>query len=233
MYTVLLDLDDTLYPERSYVRSGFQAVATALADNNRMRKQLEGKLMDLWKTHPTEVFDRFARMSDLKTLVHVPPALQLVRTYRDHEPKISLYRDAMPVMDLLRSNGCKLGIITDGRSRGQWAKLEALGLISVVDSVVVTDDLGPNRRFWKPHVLPFIVALDEVGGSPERAVYVGDNPAKDFHGPKQLGMRSVRIDRADALRLFSDTDRSSWESADEIVQNLYQFVSVLEQWQWI
>lgn len=41
--------------------------------------------------------------------------------------------------------------------------------------------------------------LDEFGIMPAQAVYIGDNVEKDFKGPKDLGMLSIRIARNDGI----------------------------------
>jgi putative hydrolase of the HAD superfamily len=34
---------------------------------------------------------------------------------------------------------------------------------------------------------------DALGAAPERCIYIGDNPAKDFRAPKALGWRTLRV----------------------------------------
>ena len=48
------------------------------------------------------------------------------------------------------------------------------------------------QRRWK---IPF-----------EQLLYVGDNSAKDFQAPKQLGMRSAYFKNADGLYFVSDAE---------------------------
>ena len=64
--------------------------------------------------------------------------------YRFHQPKIHFYDGVLELLQTLRADGYKLGIITDGRPEGQRAKIKALGLEELVDFIIVTDDT-PDR----------------------------------------------------------------------------------------
>jgi putative hydrolase of the HAD superfamily len=96
------------------------------------------------------------------------------------------------MLSLLREKGISLGIITDGLALVQRNKLNALQLDSMVDVIICTDAMG--REYWKPSEIPFLAALESLGGvSPRDAVYVADDVKKDFIAPRELGMSSIRI----------------------------------------
>jgi putative hydrolase of the HAD superfamily len=69
--------------------------------------------------------------------------------------------------------------------------MEALDLDRFFDAIVFTDDLG--REAWKPSPEPFVIIADRLGIRAPEAVYIADNPLKDFLGPRSLGMRTIRI----------------------------------------
>ena len=102
---VLLDLDDTLYPERDFVRGGFQAAAALVADASRIRSPLTASsLFNLFWQHFEQglrgsVFD--AVLSQLN--IPRDPTLidELVRAYRSHEPQLTLFLDADRVLKIL------------------------------------------------------------------------------------------------------------------------------------
>lgn len=237
MYAVLFDLDDTLYPERAYVRSGFRAVAQSIVTDTAAQTELFYRMLELFERSPERVFDRLISgfpTADWAAEVYETVS-RLVKVYRNHAPQIHFYDDVVPTLSELRRRGIRLGIITDGRAEGQRAKVQALGVSELVDVLVFTDSLGPNRLYWKPHPRPFEIALSKLKVVPTNALYIGDNPTKDFQGPQLLGMRTVRIRRTDALNLFEKgvSGERTWCEAEHIIESLGQLVDLLRQWSWI
>jgi len=83
-----------------------------------------------------------------------------------------------------------MGLLSDGYLEVQQRKFEALGLASFFEAVLFTDELG--RSFWKPHAKPFEVLLQRLCiNDPEKAIYIADNPLKDFLGANKLGMTTI------------------------------------------
>lgn len=199
----VLDIDDTLYLERDYVRSGFCAIDRWLAENRNMEDFFERAWALFERGVRGNIFDTV--LEDLgifdKELVS-----HLVHLYRVHHPDISLQSDAMGF--LKKYNQDDLAIITDGYSLAQWAKIRALNLEQYVDKIIVTDDWG--KEFWKPNPRAYILAQD--GRSPKECVYIADNPLKDFEVPVKLGWApSVRIRRKGSLHYAIDTPGSCIE----------------------
>ena len=192
MKAVLFDLDDTLYPEIDFVRSGFRAVARYLTsrynlDEDSLYRQM---LVLLQEEGRGKVFNRLLDSLDLCTEERVK---LLVYLYRAHIPTIRLYEDVLPILEHLRSRQIRLGIVTDGMASVQRRKITALGLNELFDALICTDELG--QEFWKPSPIPFKVALALLGMCPSESVYVGNDPAKDFGGPNEIGMVTIRVDR--------------------------------------
>ncbi|MEZ5362446.1 MAG: HAD family hydrolase [Bryobacterales bacterium] len=126
---------------------------------------------------------------------------ELLRIHRSHEPTLALAPDVRATLRRLRMR-FRLGLVSDGRLEQQRAKAEALGLAALLDALVFSDELG--REHWKPDPAPYWKALERLGVSPTEAVYVGDNPAKDFLGARRAGMRSVRLRRPDGLHAAAE-----------------------------
>ena len=121
---------------------------------------------------------------------------EALKIYRTHKPDIHLYPGVAEMIEELKSNDIKVGIITDGRPEGQRNKLDALGLD--IDDVIITDELG-GIQFRKPCDIAFRIMVTRWRLNPADVVYVGDNPAKDFQAPQQLGMRSIYCSNPDGI----------------------------------
>jgi putative hydrolase of the HAD superfamily len=187
---VALDLDDTLYLEGAYVRSGFMAVARTVATTPSQRETLEQWLSAAFESGVRgDTFDRLrARFPDVAARWSTA---QLVELYRTHEPELVLARDVADALTALLASGVRLGIVTDGPAASQAAKARALGVHRWCDPIVLTDSLGAG--FGKPHPAGFELVAAAWGFGPRELAYVGDNPRKDFSGPRRLGWHTVRL----------------------------------------
>jgi putative hydrolase of the HAD superfamily len=205
---VIFDLDDTLYLEGDYVRSGFQAVARWLATQNLRRDGRSPKWVlmdyewDLWnesKEDPDHALDRYAAKWRAKnpgtTMLTEEIAGTMLQIYRSHQPEIQACPDALKVLPVL-SRDLLLGILSDGDVERQQRKLQALNIAHLFGRVIFT---GANPAWAKPSPEGFRVLAREMGCRHEECLYVADNPVKDFAGPKCLGMRTLRIRRPGSL----------------------------------
>jgi putative hydrolase of the HAD superfamily len=188
---IVLDLDDTLYLERDYVHSGFQAVDQWL----KIHRSCGDFLGEAW-----HLFENGKRRTiinmvlESKGLFDESLVKELVNVYRTHTPLISMQSDALEF--LCSHHKEELALITDGPAVSQWSKIKALNIEKYVGTIIVTDDLGPN--FSKPHQEAFIRIQGSLAGS--ACVYIADNPLKDFIAPASLGwMPSIRVRRAGSL----------------------------------
>ena len=198
---VVLDIDDTVYLERDYVRSGFEAVGALI----ERRFGVAGVGDTLWAGFLEGVrgnaFDRALRLHGLPAGDDV--VAELVDAYRCHRPRIRLLPDARRLMQRLEGAGLRVAAITDGPISSQRGKVEALGLLDVLDPLVVTAELGEERG--KPHPAAFELIEHVTGARGGELMYVADNPRKDFVVPLQRGWGAVRIRRPGSLHQLVDT----------------------------
>ena len=192
---IVFDLDDTLYPERAYAMSGFAAVAAAFADRLGDPTGTVARMRALFDTeHRPRVFN--AILAERGLPVNPETIRAMIDTYRRHRPTITLHPDADTALTRLRAV-CKLGLITDGPTIQQWAKIDALMLRDRLDEIIVTDDLGPGLA--KPHPHAFELIRERLDVPNAACAYVADNVAKDFVAPNALGWQTVRVFRADGI----------------------------------
>jgi putative hydrolase of the HAD superfamily len=212
---VLFDLDDTLYSEGDFFRSGFAAVASNL---ERRGVGSATELCSILESiHFSEGRDRV--LNKLASRLDFPEQWvpELVDIFRSHTPVITLAPDVLSTFERLRGR-YKLGCITNGFAAMQRRKIKVLGLDLVLDAIVVADDYG--RACWKPSVVPFVSCCQMLAVKPMEAVFVGDNPEADMRGARNAGLLSVRIRREQGyFRDFPcEQDRPDFEivSFDEL-----------------
>ena len=205
---VVFDLDDTLAPEYGFVKSGFKAVASFLAEGKWLRfkvpegsdaaaltQQLWRELLELFDEDARNVFNRLLELHGVAD--PGDDIFDLVKLYRDHEIDPEIYRpysDAMPALDRLKKEGIKLGILTDGFALSQRNKLRTLGFDKdLFDSILVTAEKGEG--YAKPSEKGFLHVAGELGIDPSEMIYVGDNPKKDFYIGQLLPVKTMRVMR--------------------------------------
>lgn len=187
---VIFDMDDTLYGEKEYVRSGYRQIAKLLP-------QIQNAEEKLWKLFEEKkpAIDELLKQEGLDS---EELKQECLKTYRCQTPEIHLYRGVAELLTELRNQGFLLGIITDGRPEGQRAKIKALGLEGMVDEIIVTDELG-GAELRKPNPASFRAMKEKLDVEYSQMCYVGDNIKKDFIAPQKLGMKCIWFKNKDGL----------------------------------
>ena len=190
---VVFDLDDTLYDEIDYCRSGLAAVAEHLAALPGL-PPADRVLAALWGQfsagNRTKTFN--AALDELGIPLDSRLVRQLVDVYRRHVPAITLPDESRRVLDELKTK-YGLAMLTDGFMPAQELKVQALGIEGYFESIIYTEKLG--REFWKPSPVGFEKIMDDLGARAENAVYIADNEKKDFIAPNNLGFSTIRLVR--------------------------------------
>jgi putative hydrolase of the HAD superfamily len=218
---VVFDLDDTLYLERDYVKSGFATVAR-WAENTLELVDFEERA---WR-----LFEKGERQSIFQNVLtatnnRLDPRIirKMIRLYRNHVPEITLLPDAERCLSKLKDKVI-LAVITDGRLMGQQAKCASLRLSTFMDLIVCTEQWG--KSYCKPHPRAYETLESHCKLPAGRLVYVGDNPVKDFTTPLERGWYTIRVRRPQGLHFSVDSPccvRTHVEVAD-----LWELPRILE-----
>jgi len=190
MPIIVFDLDDTLYPEKDFVLSGFQAVDEWLLNERQLTgfNQIARQLFNAERRG--DIFDQallqMGRDPDYGLV------RKMIDVYRSHTPSISLPEETRLVLSELKGD-TSLAIITDGYLEVQRRKVAALNLSQYVDCIVYSDEEGHTA--WKPSIRPYQRVTEYFQMNNVQFVYVGDNPTKDFISPNKLGWITIRVRR--------------------------------------
>jgi putative hydrolase of the HAD superfamily len=185
-------MDDTIYDEIDYYKSGFMVVAQKVGGDFGLKSKT---VFDcLWRIFNSgnykTTFD--AAAEKLGITLDAEYIKKLVDVLRNHKPDISLPSESRIVLE--EFEGCyKLGLVTDGYLPVQELKVKALRLEKFFDCIIYTEMLG--REYWKPSPAGFQKLLTDFGVSADQCVYVGDNLEKDFLAPNQMGFKTIRVVR--------------------------------------
>lgn len=167
----IFDLDDTLVYELDYLKSAYKEIALSLEDEKLFYQMLE------WYHDGADVFAMVAKTFPISKE-------KLLQFYRMHFPTLVLNDGAAEVLTQIKSRGHFLGLITDGRSITQRNKLKSLGIESLFDKIIISEEFGttkPNSTNYEVFVQHDIIEY----------FYIGDNVKKDFVTPNKLGWTTV------------------------------------------
>ncbi len=102
----------------------------------------------------------------------------------------SLYPEVEKVLDDLTKAGCKLGIVSNF-DRRLLQIADELGFRSRFDSITISGDVG----FTKPDSRIFQRALEALESDPGETLHIGDDPACDWEGGRNAGLRVFELSR--------------------------------------
>ena len=167
----IFDLDDTLVYELDYLKSAYQEIASSIGVNG-----FYDKMVALYNDGQ-DVFEMIEKKHKISKKI-------LLQSYREHFPTLFLKEDAAEIIRKIKKEGHLLGLITDGRSITQRNKIEALGIGSFFDKIIISEEIGSE----KPSLQNFEVFITSDIKS---YYYVGDNVKKDFVTPNKIGWTTV------------------------------------------
>ena len=187
---VFFDLDHTLFDRHStllacvpYLRSRFR-VSPDLSDAEI------GKIWCYADDH--FVYDGweyiFAYLVERGVFTD-PPKYETYRSFvYDAYSRVAVrFEYVLPMLQVLKSRGYLVGLVTNGRHSLQYKKLAMIGLSYIFDAVVVSGDTD----YEKPDKEIFFLACEKLAVSPDECVYVGDNRKNDIDGAAGAGMKTV------------------------------------------
>jgi len=191
---VVVDLDDTLFPQSAYLAGA----AAAVADVARTRGLDRAAVHDALRAELALGSDRGGTIDRALLSVGVPveelPAHvpSLVAAFTRYRPvRLELYPGARAALDALVATA-PVACLTDGSPTIQRAKLAASGLDLLLPHVVITDALG-GRELRKPHPAGLLAVAEWMGIRPHRLLVIGDRPAKDVAVAHAVGAQAIRI----------------------------------------
>ncbi|MFA2809445.1 HAD family hydrolase [Bacillus mycoides] len=188
---MLFDLDDTLLDRDKAVDNLFLLVlekcyedVSDTVKNNMLQKFKEYDKREYGISDKTIVleslFDEFA------------PKYRLSRNYiqdfwNENFPKcFSIDQNTILFLNHIKRH-FKVGIITNGSTQRQKAKIINTGLNEYFDTIIISEEVG----FSKPDKRIFELALKKLNVQPENTLFVGDDLEKDIAGCQNANIKGI------------------------------------------
>ncbi|QXG77471.1 HAD family hydrolase [Modestobacter sp. L9-4] len=191
---VVVDLDDTLYPQAAYLAGAAAAVGaaagTAGLDGDAVHAALVAELAagsDTGGTIDRALLAAGVAPGELPALL--PP---LVAAFTGHRPdRLPTYPGVEAALTALAA-AAPLACLTDGAPEIQRAKLAGTGLDRLLPLVVLSDSLG-GRATRKPAPAGLLAVAARLGVPADRLLMIGDRPGKDVAVAAAVGARAIRV----------------------------------------
>jgi HAD superfamily hydrolase (TIGR01509 family) len=155
-----------------------------------------------WLHHLAEIFDYDTQLAE-----------QGFRVFWEHRNAVTLFDEAHGTLDGMRERYA-VGAITNGN-----ADVHYIGIGHYFDFVITAAQAGAAKP--KPEI--FHAALAAAGVEAAHTAHVGDDPVRDVHGAKAVGMRTVWV----------NVSAMPWPGGpppDAEIRTLDELPPVLEQW---
>lgn len=211
---VVFDLDDTLYKEVDYVRSGLMAVAHHFGDDSLLALMLKAR---------SKGMNAFEAVKEQRSDAEID---KMIEIYRNHKPQISLPRDTKLTLDYLHSK-YTLALVTDGRSVGQRNKIEALALerYFAPEDIIISEEFGSDK-----HSAANFKAIEKNHPGAESYFYIGDNPEKDFYQPNLLGWHTIMLEDVNHVNIHRQDNAPSIDHiAQYAVESLSDAIAIIDE----
>jgi putative hydrolase of the HAD superfamily len=205
MKAVIFDLDDTLFDHTTSATRAIHAWVPRLGGTptDELVAQwfvIERRNFDQWLAGTlTHQGQRRGRLRDFLPLIgHPVPAGddeldEIFAGFLDcYRQSWAAFPDARPALEVARSNGWRIGVLTNGSTPQQNAKLAEIGLAGLVDVVSTSESLG----FSKPAPQAYHLTCEALGVDPAETLMIGDNLELDVVGARAAGLSAEHLDRA-------------------------------------
>lgn len=120
------------------------------------------------------------------------------------------------VLEKLRNDNLKLGLITNGKGHFQLGNIHALGIEDYFDIILISEWEG----IAKPNPLIFIKAYNKLDINPHEAIFVGDHLLNDIKAAQNVGMIGVWKKTPSTMSIIYP---------DYIIDQLVEIPSILSQ----
>lgn len=206
--TILFDYDGTLMDTNEVVLQSWQHTFRTIRgyeEDPEVIRQTFGEplVMTLAKLFPETPVEK---------------SLDIYRTFQREvfTDFVEVFSGMFELLEELKHQGYKLGLVTSRTKDTTWAGLEHYGMDKYFDAVITAGDTDKH----KPDPAPILITLDRMGSLPEEAIMVGDTMF-DLLCAQNAGVKSVIVDWSVTMT----TDEK--KQADYVIKSAEDLLNIL------
>ena len=219
---VFFDVDDTLLDTSTFAETARKAAIELMVDNGLPldKDEAYGVLKTIIRQKGSNYGKHFNILTEV-VLGHEDSMLVALGMITYHNVKIALLRPFAETIDTLiylKSQGYRLGVISNGITIKQWEKLVRLNVYSFFDEVITSEEVGAK----KPDKLIYDVALRKMNGDPEKSIMIGNKFKEDALGAVNAGMSAILVNSD-----VTEEDRAYIRKDITIIENIGDVNTIL------
>jgi HAD superfamily hydrolase (TIGR01549 family) len=208
---IIFDLDNTIYSYTNSHDKSIQTVFEYLQTNYKItnihtiydtiKSSLKYDLDTTASSHNKSIYFK-------QLLEHYHINLSILQTiqklyWTTFLENIEIFEGVREFISWNKSIGIKIGILTDYETEYQIQKLDKLGLLSYIDVIVTSEEVGiekPSRHMFQTVLNKLKMTTDEV-------IMIGDNYEKDIQGANNMNIGSYWFNNE---KVHATTSITSW-----------------------
>jgi len=181
---LLDEFHDTLVDEKYSIRQRWQKV---LSQYSFLSPDLEKTFFEVYRQKgPSYKFHVNDTLKKIK--IDQKFAKEIISKFLKVKAKEMLLDGSTEILEFLKSKNIRVGILTNGIKSHQENRIKRTGLYDYMDFIYYGDEEK------KPQKELFLKCLSSFNqDSPEKFLYVGDDPINDINGATSIGARACWI----------------------------------------
>ena len=186
---VALDLDDCLIDQKAWMDEKLSLVLNdwAAFAAPSLRTPFEAAARQVIDEGP---WDRLLDVAALRSGLDKALVPVLIKRWREAHPEtVVAYPDASALVRTLHNAGIRLALVTDNPAASQRQKLARLPFLSLLEIVVLTDELGAAE----PSSEGYRAAAQGLGLDAREMIAIGDSPWRDALGALAAGFAGAIV----------------------------------------
>lgn len=189
---VIFDLDDTLFDKTLWLIPAIEFASRKMGYDFMRAVELAHAYVNERGCADAGIYNAVLEgCGQSDSAINIRAFAAWVNQYEPAEGSLQLYPGAIEALVALHRQ-YKLAVIADGAVHSQRCKISALAIAPLLSTTIFSDEIE-GIRSRKPDPRPYRRALNDLKCRADQAIFVGDNPVKDFVRAKAMGFYTVRV----------------------------------------